>query len=258
MRSRDQCDGRAYLFSALCLALLSGCQASLSDDEALSKELSVSHAEIDFGKLKIGEVAIRAIDVRNLGSRTLHLLEPERDCGCTRASLAARELAPGEQTTLEVELKAPLAPATVTKHVSIACGELPRAKRTVVLRADVAASLWAEPGIVRLDIPRGGMASTLVTLRHVPRMKITRVESDAPEVHVETARDGDDAREVTLRIDDAGLRPQQILDAHLAVFVGSETTPICACLSAGSFGRNCDSCLKPSRCCPAVVNCSAR
>jgi len=195
------------------------------DDGTLAKELVVSPDRIDFGELRLGEVVSRGVEIRNAGTRTLHFLEPGRNCGCSRPILNARQLGPGERTTMSVELQAPLNPGPVAKSVWLECREFPGVERPIALVAQVAARIWAEPSTVDIEIPRGEMGTASVLLRHLSEVQITRVVSGAAEMNVEMADAGEVAREVKLRIDGSSLKAQEVVEGRLQVFLDSETAP---------------------------------
>jgi hypothetical protein len=61
-------------------------------------------AEFDGGEMRIGQKLQHTFTIQNLGDEPLKILEVKPGCGCTTASPAKSELAPGESTTIAATL----------------------------------------------------------------------------------------------------------------------------------------------------------
>ena len=84
------------LLMGLVLLLLAGCQLGgtprLVVDPVVGREATV----------RLGERALLEIPIRNEGSAPLQIQDVMTSCGCTAASLTAREIPPGGQAILRV------------------------------------------------------------------------------------------------------------------------------------------------------------
>lgn len=66
--------------------------------------LVVAENELTFGASEPSKAATKTVEIRNDGDRTLRVFSVTTTCGCTRASLEKRILAPGEKAPVTVSL----------------------------------------------------------------------------------------------------------------------------------------------------------
>jgi|GEM_PF-2653752 len=217
---------RALLGLCAALLLTSCSRPSTSTPEALLVEkLDVERQMVDFGELAINQVVRETLIVENVGKNTVHLLEPERECGCSQARFDRLELKPGESASLELELSAPGSPGRVEKRVWLACREISAARLPVTLVANVSAAVWSQPSSLTIEVSPNQEASRNVVLRHLPGRSISKLECPRPEVSVSTVSEGELVREVQVNVPSGNLEPGEVVESQLAVFLEAESEP---------------------------------
>ncbi|MDP2905491.1 MAG: DUF1573 domain-containing protein [Candidatus Omnitrophota bacterium] len=60
----------------------------------------------DFGKVQETQVVTHNFVLKNHGQKVLNIKEVTTSCGCTVSTVKKKQLAPGEETTIEVKFKA--------------------------------------------------------------------------------------------------------------------------------------------------------
>jgi hypothetical protein len=113
----------ALLVLALCGLLAAGCSSATrkSEGEDRREGLRVETAEWDFGTLKRGETATRALEITNAGDDTLNV-STSSSCDCLTAEAGTRTLAPGETTRLVLSFLAEEVKDRVTKTAYVETG----------------------------------------------------------------------------------------------------------------------------------------
>src|SRR4030067_3357442 len=81
--------------------------------------LELPKTQFDFGKVTEGKVVDHIFTFKNTGSATLTINEVKTSCGCTAALLSKKELAPGEEGTIKVELNTANRSGKMSKNVTI-------------------------------------------------------------------------------------------------------------------------------------------
>lgn len=64
--------------------------------------ISVSPADFDFGKISRNKLASADFEIKNFGGEVLKITGVSTSCGCTKASIDKKMLAPGESARLAV------------------------------------------------------------------------------------------------------------------------------------------------------------
>lgn len=83
----------------LLLIIISGVLVSCSGGEP---EIAVETVQLDLGDVPNGEIATHDMVVRNVGRAYLVVENITTSCGCTTATLAPMQLAPGESGALHI------------------------------------------------------------------------------------------------------------------------------------------------------------
>lgn len=66
-------------------------------------QIEVETAAIDLGEVVNGDVVVRDVAVKNVGSADLTIESVSTSCGCTQASLDLMNIPPGGSATLHIE-----------------------------------------------------------------------------------------------------------------------------------------------------------
>lgn len=67
--------------------------------------IAIEHAEKDFGKLKLGDIAQTSFVLRNTGKHPLIISNVDASCGCTTPKWDKIPINPNEETSINVEIK---------------------------------------------------------------------------------------------------------------------------------------------------------
>ncbi|MEK7211469.1 MAG: DUF1573 domain-containing protein [Patescibacteria group bacterium] len=75
----------------------------MAEQEDAGPKIVITPRGFDFGELKNKKDIVRtAFEVKNGGGETLEIKAVQTSCGCTKASISKKILAPGEAASLEV------------------------------------------------------------------------------------------------------------------------------------------------------------
>lgn len=82
-------------------------------------KIALSQTELDLGTVPKGQKTYAALSLRNVGCRTLHILQVEALCECTIARIDKHELRPGEVANVQVQLDSTTLSGNVYRLISI-------------------------------------------------------------------------------------------------------------------------------------------
>jgi ankyrin repeat protein len=76
-------------------------------------------AELDLGKVSVGEAGVGKVKLTNTGDKPMNLLECKAACGCTTSNCPKGEIAPGQSVEVEIRVTAGQVPGqTMTKNMT--------------------------------------------------------------------------------------------------------------------------------------------
>ncbi|HSP86962.1 MAG TPA: DUF1573 domain-containing protein, partial [Ignavibacteriaceae bacterium] len=110
-------------------------KANLKTNE--SPLLSVAETIYDFGKVSEGKIVNHVFSFKNTGKSVLSIKEVKTSCGCTAALLSKKELAPGEEGTIKVELDTKDKSGRFSKNVTIVSNDPVEPQKYLTIYADV-------------------------------------------------------------------------------------------------------------------------
>jgi len=110
-------------------------QANLQSNSGPVIELT--NMQFDFGKVPEGKVVDHIFSIKNSGNATLSINEVKTSCGCTATVLDKKELAPGEETTLKVELNTANRSGKMSKNVTIISNDPKEPQKHLTIYAEI-------------------------------------------------------------------------------------------------------------------------
>ena len=126
-----------FLLSAAALAACGG-----------TPEITVETESFDLGDVPNGTIAGRELTVQNTGTETLVVESLSTSCGCTTATLAPMQIAPGESGTLRVEFDAgahgPELTGPMVRQIYINSNDPAQPEAIVELAVNITAPLASE------------------------------------------------------------------------------------------------------------------
>ncbi len=99
--------------------------------------LDLPKTQFDFGKVTEGKVVDHIFSIKNSGDETLSIKEVKTSCGCTATVLSKKELAPGEETTLKVELNTANRSGKMSRNVTIISNDPKEPQKYLTIYADI-------------------------------------------------------------------------------------------------------------------------
>ncbi len=106
-------------------------------ESAVYPVIKFSETQHDFGKVKEGKVVEYSFIFKNIGKSILKISDIKTSCGCTAALVSSKELKPGEQGTLKVELNTSKRKGKMIKTVTIKSNDPKAPNKILTLYADV-------------------------------------------------------------------------------------------------------------------------
>jgi Protein of unknown function (DUF1573) len=113
----------------------------LTDTAISQPRLTLEKSTIDLGAIYQGDIKMVSLSMRNSGTDTLIISDVSTSCGCTTVKKPKRDLAPFEQTNLEVQYNSTGFQGQVTKLITILSNDFLDARATVTLKALVKTEL---------------------------------------------------------------------------------------------------------------------
>ena len=106
-------------------------------ESAVYPVIKFSETQHDFGKVKEGKLVKYSFSFKNIGKSILKITDIKTSCGCTAALVSSKELKPGEQGTLKVELDTSKRKGKMIKTVTIKTNDPKVPNKILTLYADV-------------------------------------------------------------------------------------------------------------------------
>lgn len=164
------------ILTILCAASLSYAQTEQVDngsveiqvDPASKARISIPEDMWDFGSIPLNSVVAHDFPIKNVGEDTLVITDVKPICGCTLAPLESDKIAPGEETTLHVQLNTKKLNGLVRKFINITCSDPVSPYLRVGLKAvinDPNQVIVASPGMADFgNVLKGEKKSVTLTL----------------------------------------------------------------------------------------------
>ncbi len=165
--------------------------------------ISIEPGDIDLGKMRQSEERTVEAVIRNVGTEELIIENVGTSCGCTVASLGVKSLAPGAETTLEINFNSKKFSGKLSKRVTVTSNDPEHHQLDFHLHVEVITPVMIQPNkrsIANRQIPYGTSWSDKVvfTTRDVDELEVT-IESygqDVYEAVIENGADGDPRKSV--------------------------------------------------------------
>ena len=143
-------------------------------------QLKVAEGEqISFGKIyQTGEKVHKVLTLQNTGTEEVLIRNVHTSCGCTVASVSDSQVAPGKETTVNIEFNPTGYIGEVTKYIYIMTSDPKQQMISVTMTGYVAYALQPTPNyVVFSNAKPGELDSTSVTLSNTSdeQMRITKV-----------------------------------------------------------------------------------
>lgn len=144
----------------------------------------------DFGKVAGDAPLVCQFTFKNMGSEKLVINAINTGCGCTAAKLAKMEFAPGEGESIEITYN-PKGSGRQQRSIHVNSNDSQQPNMQLTISAQVVPLIEARPQTVQFGQVGVGETRTvqLVVVSRDPRMKITNVQSNGPDVVAELAPD---------------------------------------------------------------------
>lgn len=125
------------------------------------KRLLVSENEIDLGLVRPGEYVESEIQISNLGSSPVMVLNVTKGCNCTRITVGESELLPGKSTSMRFGVTGTVAPKSISTII-IRTDDTFNPETTVNVHFRSRDGIWASPeklSFGHLDLERDDLTS---------------------------------------------------------------------------------------------------
>ncbi len=156
--------------------------------------MMILDGEHDFGVVREGEVekVVHTFKFKNSGEENLKILKVKPSCGCTRAEPSSKDLAPGEEATMEAEMKLKGKSGTSTVSVTVDTNDPTQRTHVFRIKGTILNPIRIVPGVVDLGpIGAGETKSrslnvTSQVLEGDPIIRILKMLSESPEITAAT------------------------------------------------------------------------
>jgi hypothetical protein len=160
------------------MCLIAGLMVLSGQDKAPS--MAFDDPVKDFGKVIQGEVIKHIFNFSNKGSATLEILGVEPSCGCQAASPSAKQIKPGQNGQIEVNVDTAGLAGSIDKSVNIITNDPNRPTVSLSIRADVQPEISvSSPSIYFENVPEGTEVTkeVIITVAAERPIKILSAES---------------------------------------------------------------------------------
>ena len=108
-----------------------------SDKDHHSPRIDIPGESWNFGIIKPGQKSKHTFRVMNKGDENLIIRKIETSCGCTAAILGQRIIAPGQETTLEVQFKSAGKRGKQIKNIEVFCNDPHHPIKKIQIRGEI-------------------------------------------------------------------------------------------------------------------------
>jgi hypothetical protein len=149
---------------------------------------ALSVQPVQIGILKPGASYTAVIKVANRTGMPVSLLPAESSCGCVSLDAAPISIAPFEEYGLAFRFTAPDQLGVVNREIVLRARNNRDVYWTIPVTATVAASVWAEPSVLRIEHDGDNTLSGTVIVRHPLGVEVQDVKSSTKQVSVREKR----------------------------------------------------------------------
>ena len=93
--------------------------------------------QYDFGAVKEGQVVSHTFKFLNKGKTTLEIQDFKTSCGCTVASLSSKQIAPGKNGTMKIDLDTKNRQGKMSRTITITSNDPEEPTKVITIYADV-------------------------------------------------------------------------------------------------------------------------
>ncbi len=111
--------------------------SGMDNSETAGAKIYFPQTTYNFGKVKQGSVVDHTFKFRNNGKETLVVKDIQTSCGCTAALISNKEVKPGEDGTIRVELDTTGKDGKISRTVTISSNDVKDPKQIITIFADV-------------------------------------------------------------------------------------------------------------------------
>ena len=181
----------------------------------------------DFGTVFQMRSLEHVFKVKNAGTAKLIVNNVSSTCGCTATLLSAKELAPGTEAELKVELKTGMLEGETAKEIMVASNDPDEPVKKIQIKANVVRRLLIEPRMIRFGMVRktAGAAAWL-DVKPTPGDEIKSVEarSSTRDLRVSLEPVAGKQSEYRVKVSIANDVPLSHVSGWVELFVNGETT----------------------------------
>jgi hypothetical protein len=102
-----------------------------------SPVISFDSTELNFGKIKEGEVATVKFSFKNTGKRTLNIYSTKASCGCTKAEAGVKAVEPGQTGVITVTFDSKRKKGEQTYHVTVISNDIKTPSKMIAIKGTV-------------------------------------------------------------------------------------------------------------------------
>lgn len=127
----------ALKFGVAAVAALTLASASVAQDASGVPKIQLSLETWDFGTAWQGEPLKQDIEIKNVGTAPLKILDVHTSCGCTTPTKPKPELAPGESDTMSISYSSAKRPGAANQTVTLQTNDPERLSITLRVQGTV-------------------------------------------------------------------------------------------------------------------------
>ncbi len=172
-------------YSVMLMCMTAGLMALSAQVKAPS--IVIDNPAKDVGKVLQGETIKHVFSFSNKGSSVLEILSVEPSCGCQAASLANKQIQPGQSGQIEVSVDTAGLTGWIDKSVNIVTNDPRQPSVSLYVRADVQPEVSiSSPSVYFENVPKGEEVTRelIITVATERSIKILSAESTDSSVTV--------------------------------------------------------------------------
>lgn len=164
------------------------------------RSLAIEPGYFQLHDVPVNQEVAMSVTIRNRAGRTLHLADPDADCGCVEPTLSQSVLAPGGAAELSFRYRISGTPGPIARKIVLRTIESPDQAWQVSIKGRATAKVWSEPSSIKAEIKPGETASETVMLYHIKEVTVGRIASDNPSIRITQGPDGPAGRRMAVAI----------------------------------------------------------
>lgn len=156
--------------------------------------LTILDGEHDFGVVREGQVeeVVHTFKFKNTGEENLKILKVKSSCGCTHAEPSSKDLAPGEEATIQATMKLKGKSGASSVRVTLETNDPTHRSEAFTISGTILSPMRIVPSVVDFGPIGAGepksrsLNVTSQVLEGDPMVRILELLSEAPEVSAAT------------------------------------------------------------------------